>query len=169
MKALSPIVSVVILIVISLSIASLVAPWIYELVTTTTNQTGTDAQQQVRCRSAGLDFDSDYGNYGVMSNFSLNVSANESDWIRAKIVNTGNIDLYGFTFEVLIENGTEEQIMHYDPTESSQFTFSYPLRPSMSSLIVANISDDWNDSTATLKEVKIITSSCPEVSSEVEL
>lgn len=169
MKALSPIVSVVILIVISLSIASLVAPWIYTLVTTTANETGTDARQQTRCRNAGLDFDTGYENYGVFSNFSLNVSANESDLIRVRIVNAGNIDLYGFTFEVFIENGTVDQIMHYEPTESSQFTFSYPLRPSMSSLLVANISDDWNESTATLKEVKIINLVCPGISAEVEL
>ena len=169
MKALSPIISVVILITISLSIASLVAPWMYNLVTTTANDTGTNAQQQTRCRSAGLDFVTSYENYGVFSNFSLNVSANESDVIRVRLVNKGNIDLYGFTFEVFIENGTDDQILHYEPTESSQFTLSYPLRPSMSSLLVANISDDWNESTATLKEVKVVNRVCPYISAEVEL
>jgi hypothetical protein len=169
MKALSPIVSVVILVVISLSIASIVAPWMYNLVSTTANETGTSTQQQVRCRMAGLDFDTGYGNYGITSNFSLNVSANETDWIRAKIENTGNIDLYGFTFEVLITNVSEDHIMHYEPTDASQFTSSYPLRTGRSGIIVANISEDWNESFATLEEVKIITSVCPEVSPSVEL
>jgi flagellin-like protein len=169
MKGISPIVSVVVLIVISLSIASLVAPWMYELVLTTANETGTSAQQQVRCRSAGLDFDSDYGYYGVQSNFSLNVSANESDWIKARIVNTGNINLYGFTFEVLIENGTEEHIMHYDATDSSQQLPSDPLRPSMSAIITANITEDWNETIAVLREVRILNPVCPEVSPSIEL
>ncbi len=169
MKALSPIVSVVILVVISLSIASIVAPWMYELVITTANETGTTAQQQVRCRSAGLDFDTDYGYYGVQYNFSFNVSANESDWIKARIVNTGNIDLYGFTFEVFIENGTEEHIMHYDATDSSQKPATDPLKSSMSAIITANISEDWNETFAVLREVRILNSVCPELTASIEI
>ncbi|UCD03097.1 MAG: hypothetical protein JSV63_00465 [Candidatus Aenigmatarchaeota archaeon] len=169
MKALSPIVSVVILIVLSLTIASLVAPWIYDLVLTTANETGISTEQQVRCRQAGLDFDSSYGNYGIKYNFSLNVSANESDWIRVRVVNTGNVNLYDISFEVLIENATHENIIHYDATDSSQFTSSYPLRPGSSSLLTANISEDWNESIALLKEVKVINSVCPGVSAEAEL
>ena len=77
LKALSPMISVTLLIVISLTLASLIAPWMYELVTTTTNETSVDVRQQIKCRSAGLDFDSQYKNYGADWNFT----GNTSDWI----------------------------------------------------------------------------------------
>ncbi len=169
MKALSPIVSVVILIVISLSIASLVSTWMYKLVTTTTNETGSTTQQMVRCRNAGLDFDTNYGYYGVQSNFSGNVSANGTDWIRIKIVNTGAIDLYGFTVEATLLNNSMEQIEHYSLTSASEKTSSYPLRSSESAIITANITYDINESTTTLADVKILNTVCPEVAPSIEL
>ena len=168
-KALSPIVSVVILVVITISIASMVAPWMYELVTTTANQTGTNAQQQVMCRNAGLDFDTGYGYYGVKYNFSANVSANESDWIKAKIVNTGSINLYGFTIEATFINGSTEEIHHYSLITGSDVPASDPLRPSESAIIAANITYDINGTTTTLKDVKILNSVCSEVAPIAEM
>jgi FlaG/FlaF family flagellin (archaellin) len=168
-RAVSPIVSVVILIVISLSIASFIAPWMYELVLTTTNETGSSTQQQIRCRNAGLDFDSAYGNYGVQSNFSGNVSANQTDWIRARVVNTGNLDLYGFSFEVTLENQSVLEIKHYESTDATEMTASYPLRPFRSAIIEANITYDINESITTLKEVKVLNSVCAEVAPSLEL
>ncbi len=169
MKGLSPLVSVVILIVISISIASMMAPWMYELTFTLSNQTGSNAQQQMKCRSAGLDFDSNYGYYGVVSNFSYNVSNNETDLIRVKIVNTGNIDLYSFTFEVAVENASVENIYHYMLTDSTDIDASDPLRPGMSAFIEANVTEDFNASTASLNDLKIISSVCPEVAPSIEL
>lgn len=169
MKALSPIVSVVMLIVISLSIATLVSTWMYDLVTTTANETGATTQQLVRCRNAGLDFDTNYGYYGVQSNFSGNVSANETDWIRIKIVNTGTIDLYGFTVEATLLNNSLEQIEHYGLTSASEKTPSYPLRASESAIITADITYDINESTTTLREVKVLNSVCSGVAPSIEL
>jgi hypothetical protein len=169
MKGLSPIVSVVILVVISLSIASMVAQWMYGFVATTANETGTTAQQQVRCRTAGLDFDTDYGYYGIQYNFSGNVSANETDWIKIKVVNTGTLDLYGFTVEATLLNNTDEMIEHYPLTDASGRTASNPLRPAQSAIIVANITYDINETTTTLTEVKVLNSVCPEVAPSIEI
>ena len=160
LKALSPLVSVVILVVISISIASLVAPWMYELVTTTTNETSTSAQQQIKCRSAGMDFDSEYGQYGVDWNFT----GNESDWLEAKVVNTKNINLYGFSFEVTLESQSGEEIKHYDCTSGTEMSESNPLMPGRSAILEANITEDINDSVSTLKAVKVLNPVCPEIS-----
>ena len=97
-KAISPIVSVVILVVISISLAAMIAAWMYDIVTSTTNQTQQDAALQLKCRKAGLDFDSGYGNNGVLWNFT----GNGSDWLSAKVVNTGSVDLHGFSFGIFI-------------------------------------------------------------------
>jgi hypothetical protein len=168
-KALSPLISVTMLIVIAIVIASFIAPWMYELVSTTTNETGTSAMQEVKCRSAGLDFDSDYGYYGVYSNFSQNLTGNVTDTLRVKVVNTGSIDLHGFTIEAVLETGPEEEIMHYEPTEASQMTQSMPLRPSRSAILTANITEDINATTTALKEVRILNDVCPGVSPEIEM
>jgi hypothetical protein len=169
MKGLSPIVSVVILVVISLSIASLVAPWMYNMITMTANETGTTAQQQVRCRTAGLDFGTDYGYYGVQYNFSGNVSANETDWIKMKIVNTGTLDLYGFTVEATLLNNTDEVIEHYALTDASVRTASNPLKSAQSAIIVANITYDINETITELIEVKVLNSVCHEVAPIIKI
>jgi FlaG/FlaF family flagellin (archaellin) len=168
-KGLSPIISVTILVVIAISIASFVAPWMYGIVTDMTNQTGTGAEKQVRCMKAGLDFDSSYGDYGVDYNISTNATEGESDWIKAKIVNTGSIDLYGFTMEVTLETDSSEAIEYYELTDATQLTSSDPLRPSRSAIIEANLTSDINESESTLKSVKVISQVCPEAAPSVEL
>ncbi len=164
-KALSPLVSVTILVVISLSIASLVAPWMYEIVTTTTNETGSDLRQQIKCRNAGLDFDPGYGSYGADWNFT----GDESDWLRVKIVNTGTIDLWGFSFEVTLESQSGEEILHYDPTPATEMTASNPLRPPTSAVIEANITQDINDTISTLKAIKVLNSVCVEIAPRLDV
>ncbi len=168
-KGLSPIVSVVILIVISLTIATIVSSWMFRLVTTTTNQTGTTTENQVLCRNAGLDFDTNYGYYGVESNFSGNVSANETDWIRMKIVNTGTVNLHGFTIEATLLNGTVYEIEHYVLTEASEKTSANPLKSAESDIVTANITYDINESTTTLEEVKVLNSVCSEVAPSIQV
>jgi len=169
MKGLSPIISVVILVALSISLMSYVAPWMYNMVYKTTNSTGSEAQRQIMCRNAGLGLDDSYGSYGIDYNFSFNVSANETDWIKAKVVNTGTVNLYAFTFEVLIQNGTEEDIYHYGLTDSSERTAANPLYSAMSAILTANVTEDWNESTAVVREVKIINAVCPEVAPSIEL
>jgi hypothetical protein len=157
MRALSPLVSVVILVVISISIASFIAPWMYDLITTTANETGESTEQQVKCRNAGLDFDPGYGYYGADWNFT---NENMSDSLKVKIVNTGNIDLWGFSFELTLDSQAGKEIRHMDPTSATQKTASSPLRASMSAIIEADITEDINGSVYTLEEVKVLNTVC---------
>lgn len=165
MKALSPLISGILIVVLSISIASVVAPWMYELVMTTTNETGSTTAQQVKCRSAGIDYDSEYGNYGVDWNFT----GNGTDWLRAKMINTGTIDLYGFSFELTLVSATSEEIMHYDATPSSQKTASDPLKAPRSAIIVANITPDINSSIHLLKTVNVLNSVCVNLAAKLDV
>jgi hypothetical protein len=164
-KALSPMVSVVILIVISISIASFVAPWMFEMISTMSNQTTSDTQLQIKCRNAGLGFDTTYGYYGVDYNFT----GNTSDWLKAKVENTGNVNLWGFSFEVTLDSSAGEEIRHYDPTPGTQKTESDSLRPSMAAILAANIVTDINSSIYTLKKVKVLNSECNRVAPTVDM
>jgi hypothetical protein len=155
-KALSAVVSALLLIVITIGILSVVTPWMYELVTTTTNSTGSTTAQQIMCRNAGLELDSNYGYYGVDWNFT----GNGTDWLKARIENTGNIDMWGFSFELTLLSSSGDEIMHYGLTNSTEVTASVPLRPSRSAIISANITEDINSSIHTLKAVKVLNSVC---------
>jgi len=159
-KAISPIVSVVILVVISISLAAMIASWMYDIVTSTTNQTQQDAQMQLKCRKAGLDFDSGYGNSGVLWNFT----GSGSDWLKAKVVNTGSVDLHGFSFELSLNSQSGEEIRMYEATGTTAFTASAPLRPSASAVIEANLTDDINGSNTTLREVRVLNRVCVGIS-----
>ncbi|MBN2330959.1 MAG: hypothetical protein JXC85_04020 [Candidatus Aenigmarchaeota archaeon] len=155
-KALSPLVSGIIIVVLSISMASMVAPWMYELVFTTTNETGSTTAQQVKCRSAGIDFDSEYGNYGVDWNFT----GNGTDWLKAKMINTGTIDLYGFSFELTVISPSSQKILHFDATPSTGKTASDPLKAPRSAIIEANITEDINGSVYSLMQVRVLNAVC---------
>lgn len=158
-KAVSPIVSAILLITVSISIISIVAPWMYELVTTTTNTTSSTTQQQIKCRNAGLDFDSNYGYFGVDWNFT----GNGTDFLNAKLVNTGNVNLWGFSFEVTLESQSGEEIKHYNFTDPTKIESADPLRPSMSAIAGADITEDINGTVYTLKAIKLLNSVCVEI------
>lgn len=168
-KGLSPLISVAVLIVISISTASLIATWMYGLTVSTANETQSSTEKLVRCRSAGLDFDPSYGYYGVDYNLSGNATPGNRDWIRAKVTNTGNLDLYGFSFEVELLNGTEELIEHYEATAESQKTAANPLRPGRSAIITADIETNMNESTTSITEVRVINPVCPDLSPSIGL
>ena len=165
MKALSPLISGIIIVVLSISIASVVAPWMYELVMTTTEETGNTTAQQVKCRSAGMDYDSEYGNYGVDWNFT----GNGTDWLRAKMINTGTIDLYGFSFELTLIASASEEIQHYEATPATRKTASDPLKAPRSSIIEANITQDINSSIYFLKTVKVLNTVCSDLAPKLEV
>ena len=168
-KGLSPLISVTVLIVIALTIASFMATWLYDLSVRTTNETGSNAQRLVMCRSAGLSFDSSYGTDGVDYNLSGNGTAGNLDSISAKVQNTGNIDLHGFSFEVTLISGTEEVIEHYEATPASQKTAGSPLRGGRTAIIAANVTPDLNESTVSITEVTVLNVVCPDLSPSVGL
>jgi FlaG/FlaF family flagellin (archaellin) len=168
-KGLSPLISVTILIAISLTAAAFMAGWIYDLTATTTNQTTSDAQNRVLCRSAGLSFDTSYGDYGIDYNLSGNGTAGSVDWIRAQVRNTGTVNLHDFSFEVTLDEGSGSEIYYYEPTPESQKTAGNPLKAGRSVILTANVTPDLNGSLVSLVEVRIINTMCPDVSASAEL
>jgi hypothetical protein len=164
-KALSPLISGIIIVVLSISLASAVAPWMYELVMTTTNETGSSTAQQVKCRSAGMDFDSGYGDYGVEWNFT----GNGTDWLKAKVINTGNIDLYGFSFELTVISASSQEILHFDATPTTMMTASDPLKAPRSAIIEADITGDINSSVYSLLQVKVLNAACPDLAATLDV
>jgi FlaG/FlaF family flagellin (archaellin) len=168
-KGLSPLISVTVLIAIALTTAAFMAGWIYNLTASTTNQTSSDAQNMVLCRSAGLDFDTSYGDYGIDYNLSGNGTQGSQDWIRAQVRNTGSVNLYGFSFEVTLDSGSGTEINYYDPTPGSQKTVANPLKPGRSAIITANVTPDLNGSEVSLIEVRIVNTMCPGASPSAEL
>lgn len=151
MKGVSPIISSVILILIVISLATVIAPWAYNLVTNTTKNI--DPTSDIECQNAAFDFITSYGTYGVMWNFT-----DQGHNLNVSIRNTGTISLYNFYFEIR-HNTTN--ITHWSATSGSQKTSSNPLKPSESCILVADITQDLN---GTLNEVTILNDVCPGVS-----
>ena len=150
MKGISPMLATVILILIVISLATIIAPWIYDLVTRTTEDVGDDVITDIECQNAAFDFITSYGTYGVMYNFT-----GTSYSLNASIRNTGTINLYNFTFEIR-HNTTS--ITHWNVTAATQILKANPLKPSESAIIAAYITLDIN---GTLNEVTILNDVCP--------
>jgi len=150
LKGISPIVSTVILILVVVTLASIVAPWAYELVTNTTGNIDDDTTSDIECQNAGYDFVTTYGIYGVEYNFTLTAHN-----LNASIRNTGTVTLYNFYFEIR-HNTTN--ITYWNTTTATSKTKSSPLKPSETSIIAANITMDLN---GTLNEVSILNEVCP--------
>lgn len=149
-KGVSPIVSTVILILIAVSLAAIVAPWAYNMVTNTTGDITDDTIDDITCQNAAYDFITSYGTYGVDYNFT-GVAHN----LNVSIKNTGTISLYNFSFEIR-HNTTN--ITHWSVTTATQKTASNPLKPSESCIITADITIDLN---GTLNGVTILNDVCP--------
>ncbi len=147
---ISPIISAVILIAIVVTIATIVAPWALNIALNVSNRTGGDIDQRLICQNTDYDFDTNYGTYGINWNFT-----GSSDWLRARIVNTGTQKLYGFSFEIVLNTS---EIRSYDVNSTSQKTQSNPMLPGEWALLDAVLTDDINN---TLTEVKILNDACP--------
>jgi len=149
-KAVSPIVSGVILILIAVSLAAIVAPWAYDLVKNATQNTGDSAISDIECQNAAYDFVTSYGTYGVMWNFT-----DQGHNLNVSIRNTGTISLYNFSIQIR-HNSTD--ITTWDVTSASQRTNSNPLKPSENVILVADLTTDLN---GTLNEVTVMNVVCP--------
>lgn len=150
MKAISPMISAVMIIIISFALISFIAPWAFELARQQTNQTGSYADQQIICRNTAYDFDTNYGTNGV--NWT---STGTNDNLTAKITNTGSQNLYSFSFELVINSSV---ITRPNVTAASQKVSTNPLKPGQSAFLntVTNIS-------GILSEVKILNTVCSSV------
>lgn len=153
MKAVSPLISAVLLIAIVFALAAIVSPWLFSLTQEVTEETSQGVTQQITCQSTAYDFDTSFAVHGI--NYSL---SGTSDYIDTKIVNTGTINLHTFLLEIEISTSSGLEIKHFDINATSQKTKAVPLKPGQSAILKANITEDLN---GTLKEVKILNGVCP--------
>ena len=152
MKGIDPIIATVILVLLVVSIAAIVGPWIYDLATSTTGKQKNETDLFLLCQNTAYDFDTNYANNGV----NWSDSANS---LKVKIINTGSINLYDFSFEALINTTV---IRYFNTTSSTQKAKANPLKPQQSAIIQAE-----NTSIivgGTLNEVRILNGVCLTVS-----
>lgn len=152
MKGVSPIIATVMLVLIVTIIAATVGPWMLDIARNTVNQTSSDADLMLLCQNTAYDFDTSYENNGI------NWTSSENE-LKVKITNTGTINLYNFTFEVVIDSSI---IRSYAVTDASQKTKESPLKPGQSVILEADNTTDIVGST--LNSVKILNEIvCPRV------
>ena len=151
LHGISPIISVVILIAVIFSIAAVIGPWMYDIAKSTTNQTGTDINTQLTCQNTAYDFDTDYAIFGINWSESNNK-------LTAKITNTGTINLYNFSFEILLNSTV---IKYFNVNTDTQKTKANPLKPGQTAILEADNTTSLIGST--LNEVKILNEVCPSV------
>lgn len=165
MKGISPLISTVLLIGIVILMATVIGPWALRIATEASEGAKTDVERDLICRQTSYVFDSDYGNSGVVSNFS-----GTNGTVSAKIINTGSQNLYNFSFELSMQTTAGlKLIIHPDVniTADTQRTKANPLKPGYDWIVnadVININDTWP-----LTEVKLINDVCPRISPSVEL
>jgi lipopolysaccharide export LptBFGC system permease protein LptF len=153
MKGVSQLISAVMLIVVTIAIMGLIAPWALNIARTSTNQTSGNIDMQLLCQNIGYDFDNNYGTSGIVWNFT-----GSNTTLKAKITNTGTINVYGFIFDITINNSLIYEVY---ANSTSQKTQANPLKPGQSAILEMNITSDYND---TLTDVRIRNSVCPSVS-----
>jgi FlaG/FlaF family flagellin (archaellin) len=150
-KGVSELLSVVIIIGIIVIIAGLVGPWAMNFSRRQVNSIPADSQ--IICQNTAYDFDTSYGSSGV--NWDL-----PSREMKAKIINTGTINLHSFSFQVYIQGAgyrffkTKENI-----------TPDNPLKPGQSILLDADINESLS---GTVTEVRILNGVCRSVSAAQE-
>jgi hypothetical protein len=149
MRGISPMISMVMLIIIVFALAGIIGPWVVDLIRTTSERTGGDVSTGMVCSKFSYAFDSDYGTDGIFYDF-----LGSNDQLKVKLINTGTVNAYGFSFQILTEGLIEE----YMPTEPSKITEGNPLKPGQSVILEANITRDIVD---VLKEVKVLNAVCP--------
>lgn len=155
---ISPIMSAVILIGIVFGIATFVSPWMYDLVTSSANETESTTLKELKCRNAAYDFDSSFGTFGVQWNFNA-----PNGTLGARIRNTGTINIHTFSFELIINSSIIEYV---DVLAATQRGPSNPLRPGQSAFLNATFTKDMNE---TLKSVKILNTVCNDVYANIDV
>lgn len=156
MKGISPIISVVLLILIAVLLSIIVSNWMTSLTRDVSTDVEENVGSKIACEMISYDFDTDYGNYGILYNFSGN-----NDTISVKIINTGNENIYNFGFEITLKRGDEYIILkepYINVSSRTQYTKAYPLKPGNSAILEAKIIDI--NETWELYKVKITNGVC---------
>ena len=152
MKGISPIISSVLLIMIILAIASFVGPWMISLTQDVTEEESNRITNELICRQTSYDFDNNYGSNGFTWNFTGTTGV-----MSTKITNTGNQNIYNFTFEIIFSTSSGMRIVtepDINVTIGTQKTKSNPVKPGQSWIVdadLANINDTWS-----LNEIKLL-------------
>ncbi len=150
----SPLISMVILIAVIFGIAAFIAPWMYTTVTTITNETTSTTDTELQCQNTAYDFDTNYATFGVDWNFT-----GSDDSLSAKVINTGNVNLYNFSFELELNRTIgNPRIEYLEVNGTTQRTPMNPLKPGQSVILEAAM---YGDLDGTLTKLKIINPVCP--------
>ena len=145
-KAVSPLVSTILVISIIFVIAGIVGPWAMNFAGRQVNNTGGSAGSQITCQAVSYDFDSSYGNSGTDWDFS------GQDWLKAKVMNTGTVNLHSFSFQLYIQGSGYMFYQAKDPMDPDS-----SLKPGQSAVLEADITEDL---AGTLTEVKVLNGVC---------
>jgi FlaG/FlaF family flagellin (archaellin) len=165
MKGVSQMISTVLIMLISVAAAVMLGPWVIDLATQSSTQSGTGVTNTLICQQSGYTFDGSYGSYGA----DWNITGNNGT-ITSKITNTKMQNLYNFTFEITFQTGSGERIVTYPDvriTTLSQKTVQNPLKAGQSVILEAdvyNVNDTW-----TIQRIKILNDVCPLVSPYIDV
>lgn len=146
MKGVSVLLSTIIVIGLIVTIAGLIGPWAMNFSKRQVNNTQGNVDNQISCQNTAYDFDASYGSNGVDWDFS-----GASDWLKAKVVNTGSINLHSFSFQIYI-NGTGYKFLQAKDQGPDRV-----LKPGQSVILEAQISENLQGQ---LSEVKILNGMC---------
>jgi flagellin-like protein len=146
-KGVSELISVVIIIGIIVTIAGLVGPWAMNFSRRQVSNTEGGVENQISCQNTAYDFDASYGNSGADWDFS-----GADDWLRAKVVNTGSINLNSFSFQIYVQ-GLGYRLL----TVKNAITPESPLKPGQSGILEADIKENL---AGQLTEVRVLNGVC---------
>ena len=144
-KAVSPLISTILVISIIFMIAGIVGPWALNFSKRQVGNTGENADNQITCQSTAYDFDSSYGNSGVEWDFPQRM-------LKAKVMNTGSVNVHSFSFQLYIQDAGYRFYQL-----KNLITPDNPLKPGQSAVLEANITEDLSGQ---LTEVKVLNGVC---------
>jgi flagellin-like protein len=155
MKGISPFISTILLIAITVAVAGMIGLWITTLTHTQTGIVGNKTEEDIDCRYAGIKIDDST----IQCNF-----AGSSDQLNFTLENTGTVDMYNFNGEIYL-GGLIYSYSVYNPLTNLAFNSTYPIRPGESKTVVVNITDNLASSNPTW--IRVV-SRCPTVYDTVE-
>lgn len=151
LKALEPIISAVLLVSIVLVVSAAVSIWYIGFVNKTVKGEEARITESIECGHAGIDFDSSKDG-GIRWDFS---GPKAGDYLDVWLSNTGSVNLYGFSFEVLAEQSGSLEIFVLNPENDA--TIANPLKPGQSRLFRANVTGDIS---GIMKSIRVLNSAC---------
>jgi len=160
LKGISPIISTVMLIVLTVALGTIVTVWTVDVTRNVTNITGDAAMTKVQCQQAGYDFDYSFATKGI--NYSF---ATASNYIDLMLTNTGSVNLYNFSAQAWTIDGGQTAVYDLEMNSTTQRTQANPLKPGQTALLKAVVATDIN---GTLSLVRVNNLACKDEYAEQE-